>query len=223
MPASSVSSFVKAASVVLLSLSTLAATGCCCCGSPMTEEERAQWDAEQAQRTAERAEQSAKEEAERQAAEQAKWAALPDSERAFCEALTTHRDIYRAADNDLKKSKARRDRAKALLAAVPSGRVQGWTGTVSTLTTTGDGNVVLVLSLPCSDFSVGTTNNEFSDLLDKTLISATSPVYDTLAEMSVGDSLTFGGQLLRDDVNGWKGTSITELGSMTGEAFLIRF
>lgn len=99
----------------------------------------------------------------------------------------------------------------------------GWSGKVKALTTTREGNVVLQIPLPCEDFSVGTWNNEFSDILDKTLIPARSPVYDTLAEMSPGDPIPFSGRLLPDTTNHWKGSSMTEYGSMTGVAFLLRF
>lgn len=156
-------------------------------------------------------------------AEQAKWDALPATEREFCLAVQSAADAYRAADNDLKRSKVRRDRGVALRKAVPGGKVQGWSGTVDTLTTTGQGNVVLVVRLPCDDFTVGTWNNELSDVMDRTLISASSSGYDTLAEMKVGDRLTFSGKLLPDELNGYKGSSLTEFGSMTAEAFLLRF
>ena len=157
------------------------------------------------------------------AAEKAKWDSLPATERKFCEAVVAAAEAYSNADNDLKKSKVRRDRAAAIKAAVPGGTVAKWTGKVDSLTTTGDGNVVLVVRLPCDDFTVGTWNNELSDIMDNTLISASSSAYDTLAEMKVGSGITFGGRFIGDDVNGFKGTSMTEMGSMTGEAFLLRF
>lgn len=157
------------------------------------------------------------------AAEKAKWDALPATERDFCEAIVAAAEAYKKADNDLKKSKVRRERAAAIKAAVPKGAVSKWTGKVDTLTTTGDGNVVLVITLPCDDFTVGTWNNEFSDIGDSTLISSSSSIYDTLAEMKVGDGIQFGGRLIPNELNGFKGTSMTELGSMTDEAFLLQF
>lgn len=176
---------------------------------------------EERRRTAE--EESARKKMEAEATEKAKWDALPASERDFCAAIDAAADAYRAADNDLKKSKVRRERAAAIKAAVPKGVVSKWSGKVKTLTTTGQGNVVLVITLPCEDFTVGTWNNEFSDVLDNTLISSASSVYDTLAEMGVGEGITFGGRFVLDDLNGFKGTSMTELGSMTDEAFLLQF
>lgn len=180
-----------------------------------------QQEFEERQRTREADAGKAREDAA--AAEKAKWDALPETERKFCEAVVAAAAAYSQADNDLKRSKVRRDRAAALRAAVPGGTVSKWQGKVDTLTTTGQGNVVLVVRLPCDDFTVGTWNNELSDIGDGSLIPSSSKVYDTLAEMKAGDSITFGGKFIANDVNGFKGTSMTEYGSMTGEAFLLRF
>lgn len=190
-----------------------------------TPEEKAAREARAAKWEAERAEADARKK-EQEAKAQERLDNLPASQKAFCKALNEHRDAYNDAPNDLKKSKTRKDRAEALKAAVPGGRVTKWEGTVSELTTTGDGNVVLkVQPLGCEDFTVGTWNNEFSDIMDKTLISKNSSIFDVLAEMSVGQGLTFSGRLVPDSEgnDGWGETSMTEYGSMTGGAFLMRF
>jgi len=190
---------------------------------PPSPEEVARLEMERAKRDAERAEAQAQARADSEAAELAKWEALPKTERAFCDALKTYKAQYAAGGNDLKKSAARRDRAKAVVAGVPGGKVSQWQGTIQNLTTTGDGNVVLVVALPCGPFTVGTWNNELSDIMDRTLISRESSAFNVLAELQEGSTITFSGTLLRDETDGFRTSSLTESGSMNGGQFLIRF
>lgn len=166
-----------------------------------------------------------REEAERKAAETAAWDALPTAERKFCEVLTEHAKLYAEADNDLKRSAVRLARSKALVAAVPGGKIQKWSAVVKTLTTTSQGNAVLEMTLPCSDFGIGTTNNELSDALYETLIPIGSPAFATLSEMKAGSGIWFNGRLISDleRLDGWAEISLTERGSMTGGYFLMRF
>jgi len=191
----------------------------CCCVPLMfapDQQEVARMNAEADMRRA--AERAAAAEARREL-----WESLPATQRAFCESLERYRALYEQTEGDLARSRLRNQRGPELRDAVPGGVAQDWVGTVETLTTTSAGNVVLVLDLPCEGFSVGTTNNELSAVLGAPLISRDSPLYDTLAELSVGDGLRFSGRLLPDDRDGWQLSALTERGSMTAAQFYMRF
>lgn len=148
-----------------------------------------------------------------------------ETQRSFCAALTEHAKLYEEAPNDLKRSAVRGARGKALRAAVPRGRVEGWMAEIKTLTTTSQGNAVLEMHLYCLDtkaVGIGTWNNEISDVADQTLIRSESPDYAFLSNMSPGQLLTFNGSLIPDDRDGFKEISLTERGSMLEGYFLLR-
>lgn len=146
----------------------------------------------------------------------------PESEVRFCVAIKDAARTYLSAENDLKRSEARNDRGRALRSAVPGGRVHHWSAMVSAMTTTSNGSAVLEMDLPCGHFGIGTWNNEASDVFDHTLIRRDSKSYEILSEMSVGMLVWFNGTLIPDDRDGFKETSVTELGSMTDGFFLLR-
>jgi hypothetical protein len=187
---------------------------------PPTEERMAEIRREQEAREAREVEERQRQEAEKRAA----WEALPAAERAFCDALTEHARLYHGAPNDLKRSAVRAARGKALRDAVPGGRVQKWTATIKTLTTTSEGNAVLEMVLPCDDFGIGTMNNELSDIGYETLIPITSSAFEGLSDMKPGTVIWFNGALVPDDsrLDGFVETSLTERGSMTGGYFLVK-
>lgn len=204
---------------IIASIVVVAGWSVACCLPAPTPEQLAEFERRDQERAAER--QRAAEELA--AAEKAKWDALPETERKFCEVLSTHKEMYEAAENDLKRSAVRTTRGKALLAAVPGGKVKGWSATVKNLTTTSQGNAILEMKLPCDDFGIGTWNNELSDIMDNTLIPRGSDAFATLAELSPGAQLTFSGTLVRGDHDGFREGSMTEIGSMTGGYFIFRF
>lgn len=142
----------------------------------------------------------------------------------FCKVLEEHARMYAEAPNDLKRSAVRAARAKALRAAVPRGRVVRWLGTIKTLTTTGKGNAVLELELPCAPFGLGTWNNELSDIGYDSLIPMGSPSFQALSNMAPGTPIRIDGTLIPDPdgLDAFGEVSMTEKGSMTGGFFLIR-
>jgi hypothetical protein len=142
----------------------------------------------------------------------------------FCEVLQQHAQMYAEAPNDLKRSAVRAARAKALRAAVPNGRAIRWLGTIKTLTTTGQGNAVLELELPCAPFGMGSWNNELSDIGYNSLIPIGSPSFEALSNMAPGTPIRIDGTLILDPdrLDGWGEVSVTEKGSMNGGFFLIR-
>lgn len=201
---------------LFLSLCAAVAWSVGCCLPTLSPEELAELELQRAQREQAR-------EADRAAAEEARWKDVPAEERQFCDILTEYSQMYLATDNDLKRSALRNARAKALKAAVAKGRIERWLGTIKTLTTTSQGNAVIEMTLPCDDFGIGTWNNELSDIFDHTLVPMNSSAFQNLAELEVGNTMWFNGRLVsdRESLDGFSEASMTERGSMTGGFFLI--
>jgi len=151
---------------------------------------------------------------------------IPASEQAFCDAVqvarTAYKDAMRAKANELKLSKIRTSRAKALVSAAANRKAEGWVGKVKTLATTGEGHAVLVIELPC-DVRVGTWNNALSDIGDNTLVPQSSPLFDAIASFDKGSTIGFSGRFSSESKNGFKEQSLTEYGSMTDPVFVFRF
>lgn len=153
--------------------------------------------------------------------------AAPVSQKAFCAELLRSREAYNKASNDMARTQVRRERGRALRAI--GDRVDGWRGTITEVTTTGSGKGVFRMSLaePCQDFTIGTTNNDFSDALGRpTLIDPNSTTFDTLATMKVGSRIENVHGVLIDDrsgIDGFQHIALTEYGGMTETAFLFRF
>jgi hypothetical protein len=153
---------------------------------------------------------------------------LPAIEQAFCDAVNRARDEYKASmregANELKLSKIRTSRKNAVLAAVKGGGFQGWVGEISSLKTNSEGKAVLELRLPC-DVLIATHNNSFSDMMDNTLISQSSPLFDAIADLGEGKKVKVSGKFMNDSrgINGFQEQSLTENGSMTDPSYVVRF
>lgn len=151
---------------------------------------------------------------------------MPASQQKFCDAVTTAREEYKAAQrsgaNELKLSKLRSTRKAAVLAAVKGGTVKDWVATIDSLQTNSEGKAVFVVELPC-DVKLGTWNNALSDISDNTLIPQSSPLFDAIAELSPGTKLRVSGKLASGDIDGFRESSMTEMGSMTDPAYILRF
>jgi hypothetical protein len=182
--------------------------------------------AEKADQAAKAGEQKAAE--EKAATEKAAaLVALPESEKKFCSTVASFAKDYKDAPsgNELKRSKVRGDRRQALSALPPN--AADWIGTITELSTTGDGKAVLGVKLPCdgdTDVKVKTWNNAVSDMLDHSLIAQTSKTYATLSELGKGKQIRFAGTFVTgDDKNGIRESSLSERGSMTDPEFIFRF
>lgn len=151
---------------------------------------------------------------------------LPPTQAALCSTVGKYAADYKAARssgaNELKLSKLRRSRAAALKQAVPGRKFSNWVAEVKTLATTSEGHAVLVVELPC-DTVIGTWNNTLSDIMDNSLISPSSKLYDAVSEFDRGDPVRVSGRFLADDTNGFREMSITESGSMTDPEFVVQF
>ena len=100
--------------------------------------------------------------------------------------------------------------------------VTQWVGTVSKLSSNGDGKGVMSIKVG-KDIYVETWNNEVSDIGDQTLIEPGSALYRKAITLSVGQRVAFSGTFMSSDVDCVREKSLTLDGSMTEPAYTFRF
>jgi hypothetical protein len=149
---------------------------------------------------------------------------LPEAEADFISSVNAFRAQYENAANEFQKSTVRRERGNAIAEVVPSRSISGWVGTVAIMQTTSDGRGVLSIKLPSgTPLSIETMNNSLSDIGDNTLIPQGSSLYNEIANLSVGDHVTFSGVFAPSNIDYVQEVSLTEEGSMTDPDFIFTF
>ena len=145
----------------------------------------------------------------------------PDSERAFVGTVHDGQDV---GSNGVAIHQAHVARTQAIWAQLPTSLgVTGWVGTVDEVGTTLGGDSGTLEVTLADGVSVATWNNGLSDGDDNTLIDPKSALYDDLAGLSNGDSVTFSGSFLPDDENCIDEQSVFEENSMKHPSFTFRF
>ena len=130
---------------------------------------------------------------------------------------------YQQAGNDMQKGGSRASRAAALCRAMGNnGAVAGWRGAVATLSSNGDGDGVLVITI-APGITVKTWNNGFSDIGDKTLIPSTSALFGKASALHEREKVTFAGHFFSSKTDCIKEGSATLDGSMTDPEFIFQF
>lgn len=140
----------------------------------------------------------------------------------FQETVASFYSPYRAAPNELRKSKIRAERRAALQKLMPNRGVKDWIGKLTTMRTTGKGNAYIEIELE-EGMIVKTMNNEFSDSGLRTLINMESKLFSQIENLQEGDLIKFSGEFGSKEQDYLWETSMTELGSMTEPEFLFRF
>jgi hypothetical protein len=149
---------------------------------------------------------------------------LPASEREFISIVETFKARYEQAPNEFQKSTLRRERSQAMAMILPDLSIADWIGDISSMHTTQDERGILAVKLRNSSISLQTVNNVLSDaFLSGTLIPHGSPLYEEIANLSVGTPVTFGGRFTLGQLDHVREESITEEGSMTDPEFIFTF
>lgn len=123
--------------------------------------------------------------------------ALPAAQEAFSKRVAKAAAEFDATDNELRMTKAITDRNKALCKAT-GGSFKGWKATVTDVGSTGDGYGYFSVIME-DDIELSTWNNALSDIGSDSLIKPTNKLFDTLLDLSSGDTVTVSGSFLRDD------------------------
>lgn len=149
--------------------------------------------------------------------------AIPADQQQFISIVTSFVEPYKAAGNELLKSRQRSSRKAALEEAFPSMEFNNWVGTLTRLGTTGDGDAFVSVQLAGSEIVIQTTNNSFSESMatHKTLVKDGTDVFEQLIQLGQGDIVVISGNFFPHDRDRFYELSLTENGSMTDPAYLI--
>ncbi len=145
----------------------------------------------------------------------------PKDEAAFTKAVGDARTAYdKAGDDD--RASLQSSRAAAICAAVKKPDVKGWVGAVKEVDRDPGGRTILSIALPDGTL-VKTWNNAMSDIDDKTLILAGTPLAAAVGKLAVGDPVRFSGTFFSDEPDCYRSSRLSLDQSMTEPSFLFRF
>jgi hypothetical protein len=148
---------------------------------------------------------------------------VPQEQRPFLNAVETGQNTYAAGKNDIAKGEARPIRSGAICSSLRAGlSIYDWIGTVSTLSTNGDGKGVLGIKIGRNVF-VKTWNNAVSDIGDATLLKPGSSIYREAVSLARGRRVRFSGSFRDSSTDCVKESSLPLHGSLTEPEFLVRF
>jgi hypothetical protein len=145
----------------------------------------------------------------------------PAQEAQFIQIANEARDDFANASNDLKAGAALSGRNDAMCQLLGSGQVAGWTGTVTTLDSNGDGHGIVTIEI-APDTELGTWNNAFSDIMDDTLVKP-GPLLNKLLELEEGDNVRFSGTFRGSAGTCVNDSRLTQAGSVEDPSFIFRF
>ena len=145
----------------------------------------------------------------------------PRDEAAFTTAVTAARQEYDKASGD-DRATLQSSRAAAICAAVKDTSVKNWVGRIKEIDKDAGGRTIVSVSLPDGTL-VKTWNNAMSDVEDKTLIIAGTPLAATFAQLAEGDAIRFAGSFFSDEPDCFRSSRLSLDQSMTEPSFLFRF
>ncbi len=147
----------------------------------------------------------------------------PIDQNNFIEIVENYSNQYQQAENDLLKSKARKQRGIETRAFR---NVSNWVGIIEEMATTGEGHAYLSIIIPNTNIKIKTWNNTISDMFSNTLIKNGNALYMTIAEMNDDDVIYFSGYFEKSSTNKLDSIeegSLTEYGSMISPEFIFHF
>jgi hypothetical protein len=145
----------------------------------------------------------------------------PSQQLQFIDAANRAMDDYASASNDLKAGAALVARNDRMCSLIGAGQVAGWTGTVTTLDSNGDGYGIVTVEI-APNVEVSTWNNAFSDIMDDTLIKPGS-LLTKLLTYEEGDTVRFAGQFRPDSDTCVNDSRLTQAGKVEDPSFIFRF
>lgn len=143
-------------------------------------------------------------------------------EDALISIVEAARRQYDNGSNDMAKGAARPRRASAICAVFRELPVTNWTGTITNLSSNGDGKGVLSVDIG-SNITLKTSNNSFSDSNYRTLIEPDSPVFIAASGMKMGQKVFFSGTFFHSETDCLEERSLTLSGSIEKPEFIFRF
>lgn len=151
-------------------------------------------------------------------------AQIPEQQAAFIQTVEAFAHLYNQTENELQGSIHRAQRKEALATLLPDRAIQGWTGTLESLSTDTKGNAYITIRPDGMDsITIATWNNALRDVGTNSMIPSGSDLYNKLAGMNVGDRVVFSGAFAASDEDHLAESSMTEVGSMTTPGFVLVF
>jgi len=150
---------------------------------------------------------------------------LPQMQQDFIKVIEDSKKEYKSAPNELKKSAVRTKRGNSIqLVLGDKKEFNDWVGKVVMMETTSKGNAYFGIKIEGTDITIMTTNNEFSNLFENSLITQSNPLYNVIAELKKGDKVKVSGEFLDSTKADFiSEASLTENGSMTKPNFIVKF
>src|SRR5690606_20611580 len=129
------------------------------------------------------------------------------------------------APRKLNKSSVRNKRGNTIqLVHGEKKEFNDWVGKVVMMETTSKGNAYFGIKIKGTDITIMTTNNEFSNLFENSLITQSNPLYNVIAELKKGDKVKVSGEFLDSTKADFiSEASLTENGSMSDPNFIAKF
>lgn len=149
-------------------------------------------------------------------------ATMPADEVAVIAAVESARRQYAAAPNAVAEAATRPARAAALCAVLRARSVDGWIGTVSTLSSNADDKVALAIEI-ASNVAVETWTNNLSDIADKTLIDLSAPLFTVASQLHKGQMVRFGGTFFQSASDCLREAGMSLAASIVEPEFIFRF
>jgi hypothetical protein len=149
---------------------------------------------------------------------------LPADQLAVRDAITSARQQFTEAKNDLVRGGMRPKRGKSLCDLLPERVARDWVGTIYDLTTNGDGWGVFSVEME-GDIWISTWNNSMSDESYRTLIDPDSALFTALSGLSIGQTVIFSGTFFEDTLSTdcFREKSLTIVGAMSEPEFVFAF
>lgn len=148
---------------------------------------------------------------------------LPNTETMFITTIESFHGPYDNAENELKKSALRSQRRDKIRAVLQSRDVSRWIGKLKLMKTNSEGKAYVTIQLPDTRIEIKTWNNGLSDVIDNTLIPNGSALYKKIADLKMGDIVSFSGRFAASDSDYIEESSMTESGSMQTPEFIMVF
>jgi len=153
---------------------------------------------------------------------------IPEKQNALISISEQFASRYAVASNELQKSALRSKRKDALCNVFGEGlEFTDWIGSIKTMSTTGDGNAHIAISLKgakATRIVICNNNNEMSDALgNSTLIPKGTELYESVSSLNEGQQVRVSGFFQKADQDFIMEQSLTERGSMTEPEYNVKF
>ena len=148
---------------------------------------------------------------------------MPPQEESFIKAIGQAQNDSKNAENDMQKGGILATRNTSVCGLMTNKSVNNWVGKVQKIDANSDGKGVIGIEI-ARNIVLKTWNNDLSDIGDNTLLSPSSPLFQTASMLKKGQSVNFSGTFLpgRDGECIREG-SLSLSGKLRDPEFIFRF